>query len=372
MKKSLKKILRWMPSFVLEYLEWLFLDSAENQIRVTKFKKNNFRSYTQLKKHQKNVKIFFASLLASIFFVLTGFVMEPVLFPNQPEAEIYIPSGKGDILLGNISRNQVTVVFKTLDSANGNQPLATKSIVEIFSDAAYTNLVRRSTEDDYAITHIVALDSLQENKIYYVRITVKDSAVPVHTKTVSSWGNGGDPIKFFTTGELVSNCVPDSKIVFNDKPASAEQIAAVVDVNSGHLNDNQVVNTNNDNNDSKQEVLRIENVLTENNLQPKNKVQSIISWNTSKLATATLIYREGGSDNKNEVTPDKQVRTKHAIVLTMLKPGTTYYFNVKSTDQQGNSVMSEEYSLRTPKPQLTIVEKITESFKDIFRQVKPN
>ncbi len=364
MKKNLKKILRCMPSFVLEYLEWIFLDSAENQIRITKFKKNKFRSYTQLKKHQKNVKLFFISISASVLLVFIGFVTEPVLFPKEPEAEIYIPSGKGDILLGNISRNQVTVIFKTLDSANGNQPLATKAVVEVFSDENYTNLVRRSIEDEYAITHVIAVDSLQENNVYYVRITVKDASTPTHTKIISSWGNGGDPIKFFTTGEVIANCVPVGKLAFNDKIISVKQADAIVD-----MDDKKNID---ENNQADKEVLQIENVLSENHLQPKNKVQSIISWNTNKLATATIIYREGGSSNKNEVTLDKQVRTKHAIVLTMLKPGTTYYFSLKSIDQQGNNVMSEEYSLRTPNAQLTIVEKISESFKDIFRQIKPN
>lgn len=376
MKRRIKKILSYLPAFLSEYFEWIFSDASENQIRIAKSKKNKFRSYTQLKKHQKKLKIFVAGFFLALFFLWIGLVVGPTLFPKQIETELYIPNGRGDILLGNVSKNQATVIFKTLDSANGNKPLATKAFVEVFDDKDYTKLVRRSAEDDYAITHIIPVDSLQEGNIYYIRITAKDAANPAHMKNVSFWGDGKDPIRVYTTGELIPSCavpketpyvaaVNDNDVSTGKNEKTAVQITTSIDstTNAGNAKDLQ---------QSDDSVLHISNVMNENYLQPKNKVQTIISWNTNIPATTVLIYSEGNSKEKKEIIINDQLQTKHAAILTTLKAGTTYYFNVKSVDENGGVAISEEYSLRTPKPQSTVTEKIFESFKSIFRQVKPN
>ena len=376
MKRKIKKILSYLPAFLSEYFEWLFSDASENQIRIAKSKNNKFRSYTQLKKHQKKLKIFVAGFFLALLFLLIGLVVGPTLFPKQIESELYIPNGRGDILLGNISKNQVTVIFKTLDSANANKPLATKAFVEVFDDENYTRLVRRTTEDDYAITHIIPLDSLQEGNIYYIRITAKDDSTPSHTKVVSSWGDGNDPIKVYTTGELIPTCA----ISKEEQHAAAERSSdALAEKNektaapaAESVSDVQNIDNAKDVQQLDDSTLRISSVMNENYLQPKNKVQTIISWNTNNPATAVLVYGEGNSKEKKEVVISEQMQTKHAAILTTLKAGTTYYFDVKSVDEKGNIAVSEEYSLRTPRPQSTITEKIAESFKAIFRQIKPN
>lgn len=66
-----------------------------------------------------------------------------------------------------------------------------------------------------------------------------------------------------------------------------------------------------------------------------------------------------------------RMQTRHAAVLTTLKAASTYYFSVKSVDGNGNDVVSDEHSIRTPKPQVTVSEKIVDSLKSIFQQVKP-
>jgi hypothetical protein len=373
MKRKIKKILSYLPSSILDYFEWIFSDAAENHIRVTKLKKNKFHSYTQLKKHQKRIKLLAVGFFLAIFFLLIGLVFGPILFPPQIESELYIPNGKGDILLGNISKNQATVVFKTLDSANDNNPLATRAYVEVFSDENFLNLVRRSTIDDYAITHIIPLDALQENNIYYIRITATDATSQNHTKSVSFWGDGKDPIKFYTTGELIPNCALDN---------ASQELALLRNRNNELAEKNErnaapiaqsLEDINGDDADrSADSVLYILNVMNENYLQPKNKVQTIISWNTNRPATSVLIYGEGNSKEKKEVVIEEKMQTRHAAVLTTLKSATTYYFQTKSMDKDGNIAISQEYSLRTPKPQSSVIDQIATSFKTIFQQIKPN
>lgn len=370
MKRTIKKILTHLPSFLSEYFEWIFSDAAENQIRLFRTQKNKFRSYTQLKKHQKKIKIFVAGFFLAMFFLLVGLTVGPIFFPERIETELYIPNGRGDILLGNVSKNQVTVIFKTLDGANGNMPLATKAIVEVFSDENYTKLARRTVADDYAVTHIIPVDSLQEGEIYYIRVTAEDAALPAHVKSVSSWGEENDPIKVYTTGNLITNCAsPDDEQNSTDKNISGEkneQSVASIPKSTEYANNEDNAGQSDD------ASLFILNVMKENYLQPKNKVQTIISWSTSNPATAVLVYRGGDLEGKKEVIIDEQMQSKHAAILTTLSAGMTYYFQVKSVDENGNVAISEEYSLKTPRPQSTIVEKISENFMSIFKQIKPN
>lgn len=368
--RKIKKFLAFLSPALLDYYEWIFADASENQIRVIKNNDNKFSSYSQLKKHQKKLKKFVAMLLLALLFLLIGLVVGPTLFPTQIESELYIPNGKGDILLGNISRNQATIIFKTLDSANANKPLATKAYAEVFDDESYTNLVRRTPEDDYAVTHIIPIDSLQEGNIYYIRIIAKDGAIPGNTKTISSWGDGKDPIKFYTTGELIPACAlaKENRIDSADADNEKKNIPVYVQ-SSGDVQNLENMDVENLN---AEESLRISNVLNENYLQPKNKVQTIISWNTDVPATTVIIYGEGNSKEKKEIVISEEMQTKHAVVLTTLRAGATYYFNVKSLDKNGNVALSEQHSLRTPKPESTITEKIVESFMSIFRQVNPN
>ncbi|EKE25032.1 MAG: hypothetical protein ACD_5C00319G0003, partial [uncultured bacterium] len=170
MKRGLKKLLSFLPECVREFIEMIFNESAEYHIKVSRAGKQKYSSYTQLKRHQKNVRRMLALIILMVTSGFVGMLIGPIFFPQPVESEVYIPNGKGDILVGNISRNQATVIFKTLDGANGNLPLATKAVVEFYEDEQYKDLARRITEDDYAVTHMIPVDSLQEGKIYYIKI----------------------------------------------------------------------------------------------------------------------------------------------------------------------------------------------------------
>lgn len=363
MKRGLKKLLSFFPDFMQEFVEMIFAGAAEYHIKISKSGKQKYRSYTQLKKHQKNVRRFLTLVFLVAASVFAGILIQPIFFPQPAESEVYIPNGKGDILVGNVSRSQATVIFKTLDGANDNRPLATKSVVEFYEDQEYKNLARRINENEYAVTHIVPVDSLQEGKIYYIKITAEDSAIRPHVKTVSSWGNGNDPVKVFTTGDLIPNCASSNSsksevkpvdVVIQDDDEQAEKDAGIDD-------------------DEKAENLphEIGTVQNENYIQPGNKVQTIISWTTNVPGTTSITYGEKGAQEKKKLVVSRELVTKHAAVLTTLKPGTVYYFSTESVDANGNIATSEEYSLRTPKAQENVIQKITNSFKGLLLQIKP-
>lgn len=358
MRDKIKKVISKLPIGIRKHLEMVFSDSAENHLFLLRLGQKKFRSYTELKRHQKRVRAFVSVMILAIISLLVGIVVGPALFPTPQEPEIYIPNGKGDIVLGNISKNQFTIIFKTLDSANGNKPLATKATVEVYEDAKYTNLERRTNEDDYAVTHIIPVDSLQEGKTYYIKILASDSAVPANTKVVSNLGGGSDPIEVFTAGDLIADC----KQLSGEKNVSGKDNQNTTNSGSSF----EFVNKNSSNSS-----LSISDVQNENHLQPDNKVQTIISWLTNMPSTTVITYGEQGSDERKEITSSEQLSTKHAVVMTTLKTGTAYYFTATSKDASGNIVTSEEYSLRTPRAEKNVVEKIKENYDQLIEQVIP-
>jgi len=218
----------------------------------------------------------------------------------------------------------------------------------------------------------VPLIAIFIKKVYYIKIIAKDSSAQNNAKVVSAWGDGSEPIQVYTAGELISVCnsPKESPAVTpeNDKEelAGQQQGNAAALVGTQNIDETQNVQPN------EKLPLRIATVMNENYLQPGKKVQTIISWETNRPATTMLIYAERNSTEKKEMLVSDKMQTKHAAILTTLKVATTYYFHVKSVDENGNVAVSEEYSLRTPKPQSTVIDQIATAFKTIFQQIKPN
>lgn len=78
-----------------------------------------------------------------------------------------------------------------------------------------------------------------------------------------------------------------------------------------------------------------------------------ISWSTGRTADSKIAYgTSSGSYFDEEVANSDQV-TSHALNLTNLSPGTTYYFVAKWTDEDGNTGVSEEQTFDTSPPPST-------------------
>ena len=71
-----------------------------------------------------------------------------------------------------------------------------------------------------------------------------------------------------------------------------------------------------------------------------------ISWDTDEPADSLVQYGTGSGSYLLTAFSATAV-TSHSVTLTGLSPETTYYYIVKSTDQNGNSVESSEYSFTT-------------------------
>lgn len=360
---------------ISDFFEMIFFSAAENQILQFHKGKDDkkYGSYTQLKKHQKRIRRFSFLVFLGVLFFFVGTVIGPALFPKTAKTEVYIPNGRGDILISNVSKSQVTLIFKTLDAENDYKPLATKAYVEVCEDVSCKKIIRRTNEDDYAVTHIIPVDSLKEDKEYFFRLTASDSSVFSNPKSVTSWGDGHDPIKVLTSGELPVTpvCIqPSGTATVNVPPASNTASEDAYKV-PGSIYESEDDLANETVKKPDPSVLTISNVQNENYLQPKNRIQTIVSWNTNIPSSSILLYSEGEKGEEVEFVASKENQLKHAAILTTLKAGTIYYFKVKSIDAKGSMAVSEEYSLHTPKPKETVLQAIADNFEALMYQIKP-
>jgi hypothetical protein len=111
---------------------------------------------------------------------------------------------------------------------------------------------------------------------------------------------------------------------------------------------------------------KIDQVRTDSALAQNDKVQTIVSWITEEPATTSFIYKEGRNGQEKETKISDSLSTNHVAVITILKPGTVYYFKVKSVDQSENIAISTDYALLTPRRKENIIQIIVNNFQDIF------
>jgi len=72
-----------------------------------------------------------------------------------------------------------------------------------------------------------------------------------------------------------------------------------------------------------------------------------ITWQTDEPSTSQVLYGTTPGNYTFSTAPDTAVVTDHAVTLTGLQAGTTYYYVVLSTDVSGNEVQSTEFSFTT-------------------------
>lgn len=375
MREKIKKSLTFFYGKSRDLIEIIFQNSANNQFRIQKEQPERFDSYIQLKRYQKRIrKVALLAFLATVFLFI-GILISPVFFVPEKKSEIFIPSGRGDILISNVSKSQASVIFKTMDSANQNRPLVTAAVVEIFEDENLSKIVKRTDVQDYAVTHIVSLDGLEEGRIYYLKILASESKGMENPRKVTLWG-GKEPIAVYATGSIVPTCLESGSLNIISAGSSRKEIKpATEDASnienpiSSQAGETSVFSASESSEEVESESLRVLTVANESYLHGREKVQTIISWETNLPGTSVLVYREDEVRDEKEVVISEEKVRKHAAVLTTLKPGTVYYFKVKSEDGKGEEAVSSEYSLRTPLPKDTVLEMIGGNFRALVRQM---
>ncbi len=119
---------------------------------------------------------------------------------------------------------------------------------------------------------------------------------------------------------------------------------------------------------------QISEVKSEVSTGANNKMQAIISWKTDELATSQVEYAEGllgggGSYPLNSAL-DESLNSTHTVVLTDLKPNTTFHFRVVSTDAAANKNQSSDRTLLSPDATESVLEEVVGSLEDTFGWVR--
>ena len=83
---------------------------------------------------------------------------------------------------------------------------------------------------------------------------------------------------------------------------------------------------------------------------------AVLSWTTSKKSTSQVFFKAKGADGGYVNGGDATVFvTDHEVKLSNLTPATTYEYQVKSTDVNGNYIVSSVYSFTTTLPDVVSV-----------------
>jgi hypothetical protein len=125
------------------------------------------------------------------------------------------------------------------------------------------------------------------------------------------------------------------------------------------------------------------------------KIQTVISWITSKDSYSAIAFRKGAgqsdqgiNDKLQEIAREenedisksthnewtiikKPVLTKnHLFILTDFDPSSVYQFKVISIDKRDNTSISKDYSFLTPSKQESIFDLIISNFEETFGWIK--
>ncbi|MFA6585679.1 MAG: fibronectin type III domain-containing protein [Candidatus Paceibacterota bacterium] len=104
-----------------------------------------------------------------------------------------------------------------------------------------------------------------------------------------------------------------------------------------------------------------------------DKTQTIVSWTTDEPSTS-IVYYEEGSGSPDKALANKQENSElsinHVIILTTLRPGTVYRFQIASRDNANNINTLPIRTIITPRPNESIVDIIFKNFDETFNFLK--
>ncbi|MFA6383184.1 MAG: hypothetical protein WCX17_02055 [Parcubacteria group bacterium] len=272
----------------------------------------------------------------------------------------------------------------------------TTSVVEYGETTSYGEVKESST---YATDHEVSISGLKQNTEYHFMVKGKDQDNNVYASGDNSFTPKSPPeITSVKTADVTEHGVIITFITNVPTDALVTYIAAKDQENTGSqgkpdLETKHAVEIKNldsgidfttsikvrdqDGNETTQAgpnfttgkdsaPPKIDQVRTDSALAQNDKVQTIVSWITDEPANTLFIYKEGNSGEQKEVKINSVYSTSHVAVVTIFKPGTVYYFKVKSVDPSDNVAVSSDFALLTPKNKENIIQIIIKNFSDIF------
>ncbi|MFA5197387.1 MAG: fibronectin type III domain-containing protein [Patescibacteria group bacterium] len=100
-----------------------------------------------------------------------------------------------------------------------------------------------------------------------------------------------------------------------------------------------------------------------------SKAQAIISWSTDEPATSQVKYAAGVTTDGNYTnsTPeDPTLTTSHIVIITSIKPSSTYHMKIVSKDASNNIGVSDDYTVLTQGQEKSLVQYIIQILEQRF------
>ena len=119
------------------------------------------------------------------------------------------------------------------------------------------------------------------------------------------------------------------------------------------------------------EAPKITGVKTESSIPSagEDQVQVLVSWTTDEPATSLVEYRQGVALGKNyplKSRLDTNLTTSHLVVLGGFKTSDIYHFRAISKDRAGNEGASVDYTILTPQKKESLLQIIVKNLEETF------
>ncbi|MBU4141678.1 hypothetical protein KKE99_02290 [Patescibacteria group bacterium] len=117
----------------------------------------------------------------------------------------------------------------------------------------------------------------------------------------------------------------------------------------------------------------ITNVRTYANMMSvKGKAQIVVVWKTDEQSTSQvfLFNVANTTDPVYSSAFDSNLTTNHTVIITDLNTDTSYRLRIESADKSGNSGLSQDFAVLTPKEKKSIIMMIIENLERIFGWIK--
>jgi hypothetical protein len=304
--------------------------------------------------------------------------------------------------LSSISSVQVTEI--TLDSATilweTGDP--TTSVVEYGLTTAYG---QNKTDMTSVNLHKVQLTGLQTGKTYHFKVQgANKDKNSVFSDDYIFATNAQPALKGYTLGEVTestialgwgTNVETDTRVEYQNKNNSddkgvqgAEEMTVdhkttLTGLRQGTDYELKIRGTDVNKNSFESQAIAVTTqmdrtppVITQISTQSSlvngksDQVQSIITWKTDEGASSQAYFdvkrSVAGEQLTQQSKEDLNRTTNHVVVLTNLKPGSVYYFQVISKDKNDNTSESEEFSMLTPQKQKSVIQMIIANFEQTF------
>ena len=103
-----------------------------------------------------------------------------------------------------------------------------------------------------------------------------------------------------------------------------------------------------------------------------SKAQAIISWSTDEPATSQVKYSAGVTTDGNyssSTTEEPALTTSHIVIISNIKPSSTYHMKIVSKDASANIGTSDDYTVLTQGQDKSLIQYILQILEQRFKWV---